>query len=195
MGIQFNQIDNLQSYFDAVSGNLQAQIDADSISDIASGTFGFQGIKYFEGNVDFSGAQGIFVDPNNIYTPNTVFAGALKIGGGISVPRNTTAAPAGALQVTGGASYFEGDVNIRNNGDLNALDINASSLIGGTGEFYQATGSFVDYASGSFAEVTSEGLLVSGAVTGIVRLLELPYDSAGLTSGELYRSGNHLMII
>ena len=123
MGIQFNQIDNLQSYFDSVSGNLQTQITAAAGPSyaMASGTFAFKGQKYFEGNVDFSGAQGILIDPNNVYTPNTVFAGELKIGGGLATPRNTTTGPEGVMQVTGGASYFEGDVHIRNNGQLNAL--------------------------------------------------------------------------
>ncbi len=57
MGIQFNQIDNLQSTFDDVSGALQDQITpaTGQIYSIRSGNIGFEGHKYFNGNVDISG--------------------------------------------------------------------------------------------------------------------------------------------
>lgn len=181
MGIQFNQIDNLQSTFDSLSGNLQDQITplTGSVDNIASGSFAFEGVKYFEGNVDFSGAQGIYVNPNNIYTPNTVFGGSLKVGGGISTPRNSTPAPLGILQVTGGTSYFDGPVVLRD------ASVTALQITGQTGEFHRAT----------VGEVTTSGLILSGATNTVVNLQELPYESGALPSGSLFRSGNHLMIV
>ena len=124
MGIQFKQIDNLQNTFDSLSGSLQGQVTALSgdTTDVASGDFVFAGNKYFTGNVDFSGAQGILVDPNNIYTPNNIFAGGIKIGGTIATPRTSTSAPAGSFQVTGGQSYFDDQINIRNNAGINIVN-------------------------------------------------------------------------
>ncbi len=182
MGIQFNQIDNLQSTFDSVSGNLQNQITPLSSQnyDIASGTFGFKGVKYFEGNVDFSGAQGIFVASNNIYTPNNVYAGGLKIGGSLSSPRNSTPAPDGALQVTGGTSFFDGSITMRNSSQINGLVIT-----GGSGQFHR----------GFFGEATVSGLTVTGATNTTVKIFDLPYASGSLPSGSLFRSGNHIMIV
>ena len=182
MGIQFNQIDNLQSTFDAVSGGLQNQITpiTGDVYNIASGTYGFEGQKFFNGNVDFSGAQGIYVNPNNIYTPNTVFAGSLKVGGGISSPRNTTTAPDGAFQVAAGASFFDGGLTMRNGSTLTAL-----TVTGGSGEFHR----------GYCGEIITSGLVVSGATNTVVNLRELPYESGALPSGSLFRSGNHLMVV
>lgn len=182
MGIQFNQIDNLQTTLNSISGNLQNQITpvTGDIYSIASGNIGFEGHKFFNGNVDVSGAQGIYVNPNNIYTPNTVFAGKVKIGDSIATPRNSTAGPAGYFQVTGGASYFDGALTMRNNSVLTAL-----TVTGGSGEFHRS------YCG----EIVTSGLLVSGATNTIVNLRELPYESGALPSGSLYRSGNHLMIV
>ena len=182
MGIQFNQIDNLQSTFDSVSGNLQEQITplTAGVEGVASGDFAFEGTKYFEGNVDFSGAQGIYIDPNNIYTPNTVFAGELKIGGGISTPRNTTTGPDGIFQVTGGGAFFDGGLTMRNGTTLTAL-----TVTGGSGEFHR----------GYMGEVTTSGIIVSGATETVVNLQELPYESGTLPSGSLFRSGNHIMVV
>jgi len=136
MGIQFRQIDNLQATFDGISGGLQAQItpNTSAVTSIASGSYGFEGWKYFTDNVDFSGAQGVLVQSNNIYTPNTVFAGSLKIGGTIASPRTSTTAPLGAFQVVGGASYFEEQVNIRNKAGISIVE---GSITGGTGSFYK----------------------------------------------------------
>ena len=197
MGIQFNQIDNLQSTFTSLSGDLQGQITeiSGTTTGMASGDFIYAGNKFFTGNVDFSGAQGILVDPNNIYTPNDVFAGKIKVGGSLATPRNSTAGPEGILQVTGGESYFDGQLNMRND-----AGISATSITGGTGEFYQGSGSFIQYATGTFGKIEGEELQLSGSVSGIVRLLELPdYTATGTipdpASGALFRSGNYLMIV
>mgnify|MGYP001259837108 CR=1 FL=1 len=182
MGIQFNQIDNLQSTFDAVSGGLQNQITplTGDIYNIISGDIGFEGHKFFNGNVDVSGSQGVYVNPNNIYTPNTVFAGSLKIGGGIASPRTTTTAPVGSFQVTGGGAFFDGGLTMRNNSTLTAL-----TITGGSGEFHR----------GYLGEITTSGLVVSGATNTVVNLRELPYESGTLPSGSIFRSGNHIMIV
>jgi hypothetical protein len=182
MGIQFKQVDNLQSTFDALSGDLQGQITplTGVVDSISSGAFGFKGEKYFEGNVDFSGAQGIYVDPNNIYTPNTIFASAIKVGGGISSPRNSTPLPDGVIQISGGTSFFDGPLTMRNDSTLTAL-----TVTGGSGEFHR----------GYLGEITTSGLVVSGATNTVVNLRELPYESGTLPSGSLFRSGNHIMIV
>ena len=192
MGIQFNQIDNLQSTFDSLSGDLQGQLTplSGDVSQIASGDFVFGGDKFFTGNADFSGAQGILVDLNNIYTPNTVYAGGIKIGGTLSSPRNSTPGPEGIFQVSGGQSYFDGQVNLRN-----GASISTNAITGGTGNFYQATGEFLDYSTGYFGKVTPQGLEISGSATGIVRILNLPTGTGTLSSGELFRSGNYLMVV
>jgi len=139
MGIQFKQIDNLQNTFDSLSGSLQGQVTALSgdTTDVASGDFVFAGNKYFTGNVDFSGAQGILVDPNNIYTPNNIFAGGIKIGGTIATPRTSTSAPAGSFQVTGGQSYFDEQINVRNNAGINIVNgsITGNNSYFDSGEF------------------------------------------------------------
>ena len=192
MGIQFKQVDNLQSTFNALSGDLQGQIDplTGVVDSIASGAFGFKGAKYFESNVDFSGAQGIYVDPSNIYTPNTIFASAIKVGGGISSPRNSTPLPDGVIQISGGTSFFDGPLTMRNDSLLTSL-----TIAGQTGNF--GTGNF---AKGNFGEIRADSLVISGATSGIVKLRDLPdYTETGSipspTSGALFRSGNHLMIV
>lgn len=139
MGIQFKQIDNLQSTFDSLSGDFQGQITVNDsgISNILSGSSSIGGWKYFTGNADFSGAQGILVDPSNIYTPNNVFAGGIKIGGSIATPRTSTSAPAGSFQVTGGQSYFDGQINVRNNAGINIVNgsITGNNSYFDSGEF------------------------------------------------------------
>jgi len=156
MGIQFKQIDNLQSTFDSLSGTLQTQITTISGSNaaMASGNFVFAGNKYFTGNVDFSGAQGILVDPDNIYTPNTVFAGKVKIGGAIATPRNSTSGPAGFFQVVGGQSYFDDQVNVRNSA---GISITNGGITGGSGAFYNVTGEDLLYSSGNFTNALTVG--------------------------------------
>jgi hypothetical protein len=148
MGIQFKQIDNLQSTFDSLSGDFQGQINANDsgISNVLSGSSSIGGWKYFTGNADFSGAQGILVDPSNIYTPNNVFAGGIKIGGSIANPRTSTSAPAGSFQVTGGQSYFDDQVNIRNSA---GIKISNGAITGGTGDLYYITGENLSYGSGN----------------------------------------------
>ena len=168
MGIQFKQIDNLQSTFDSLSGDFQGQITVNDsgISNILSGSSSIGGWKYFTGNADFSGAQGILVDPNNIYTPNNIFAGGIRIGGGIATPRTSTTAPVGSFQVTGGQSYFDDQVNVRNSA---GILISNGAITGGSGSVYNITGDSLSYLSGSF----TSGLTVNGnemfnqAVSGV----------------------------
>ena len=159
MGIKFKQIDNLQNTFDSVSGGLQSEINSNSSSlhEVSSGDFSFYGHKYFNNNVDFSGAQGILVSSNNIYTPNDIFGNRVKIGYPLSDPRNSTPAPLGALQVSGGQIYLEDQLNIRNN---SSIIIENGSITGGTGNFSKLTGVELFLESGDF----SKGLTVSGKV-------------------------------
>jgi hypothetical protein len=167
MGIKFKQIDNLQSTFDSVSGNLQSEINSNSSSvyEIASGGYSFYGHKYFNNNVDFSGAQGILVSSNNIYTPNDIFANSVKIGYPLSDPRNSTPAPLGALQVSGGQIYLEDQLNIRNN---SSIIIENGSITGETGNFRQITGEELFLSSGYFSEELSvSGTLVISGEVGI----------------------------
>ena len=156
MGIKFKQIDNLQNTFDSMSGDFQGQI-TNNINDI-SGVYNdnqiLSGWKYFANNVDISGAQGLLVQNDNIYTPNNLIAGGVKIGFPIASPRNSTIDPLGALQVTGGQIYFENQLNIRNGAGVivdgavsgsygiftNELKISGQSVLtgiedGGTGNF------------------------------------------------------------
>ena len=198
MGIQYKQVDKLQGTFDSLSGDLQGQLTtlSGSNSEIASGSFVFAGNKYFTGNADFSGAQGIFVDPNNIYTPNNIFAGGIKIGGTIATPRTSTSAPAGSFQVTGGQSYFDAQVNIRNSAGINITD---GSITGGSGEFSQVKSTLISGAnfsgeSGYYNEVKITG------VTGFLKLHAIPdYTETGNipapATGTVFRSGNYLMIV
>jgi len=120
MGIKFKQIDNLQETFDNVSGNLQGEItiNTNDVYDLYNSNQTLDGWKYFSNNVDISGAQGLLVANDNIYSPNNLIVGAAKIGFSLSTPRNSTPAPLGSLQVTGGQIYFEDQLNIRNNSDI-----------------------------------------------------------------------------
>lgn len=187
MGIQFKQIDNLENTFDSLSGNLQGQItDATgSLFDLSSGEFRFDGSKYFKGNVDFSGAQGIFVDPNNIYTPNSVFASSINIGYPLSTPRNSTPSPVGALQVSGGQINLEDQVNVKNNSNL---IVENGTISGGTGDFYFITGENLAFGSGDF----TGGLTVNG---GNIEPLTLTGDfdaidfTVGVGSSQAYQEG------
>ena len=149
MGIQFKQIDGLSSTFSSLSGDLQSQItsNTNATSGFLSGSSVIGGWKYFTGNADFSGAQGILVDPNSIYTPNNVFAGGVKVGYPISTPRNSTSGPKGALQVSGGQSYFEGQVNIDNNA---GIQISNGDITAGTGNLHFITGETLAYGAGNF---------------------------------------------
>ena len=204
MGIQFKQIDGLDSTFSSLSGDLQGQISSNTnaTSGLLSGSSIIGGSKYFTGNADFSGAQGILVDPNSIYTPNNVFAGGVKIGFAISTPRNSTTGPAGALQVTGGQIYFENQLNIRNSA---GISISNGAITGGSGNFQTLTGGSMAYGSASFEDVTSTSgqfndLKITGAVTGFLRLHKIPdYTETGNipapATGTVFRSGNHLMIV
>ena len=189
MGIKFKQIDNLEETFDNLSGDLQGQITqvTGSVNSLASGSFNLSGSKYFAGNADFSGAQGILVDPSNIYTPNNVFAGAVKIGYPISAPRNSTPSPVGALQVSGGQINLEDQVNVKNNSDL---IVENGTISGGTGNFDNVNASSVEFSQ----------IVMSGNLTGFLKLYDIPdYTATGdipaPASGTVFRSGHHLMIV
>lgn len=183
MGIKFKQIDNLQSTFDALSGEFQNQItiNTEDISGVYNDSQVLSGWKYFDNNVDISGQQGLLVGADNIYTPNNLIAGGAKIGFPISTPRNSTPAPLGALQVTGGQIYFEDQLNIRNNAGIN---IENGSITGDRADFDYITGSTLNYITGAFdSSLTISGVSVS---TGI----ELEADSGvALVNDTLITSG------
>ena len=124
MGIKFKQIDNLQNTFDNLSGSFQGQIqdNASGVSGIYNDNQVLSGWKYFDNNVDISGAQGLLVSNDNIYTQNNLIANGVKIGFPIATPRNSTSQPEGSLQVSGGQIYFEDQLNIRNNAGINILN-------------------------------------------------------------------------
>ena len=92
--------------------------NTNDVYDLYNSTQTLDGWKYFSNNVDVSGAQGLLVASDNIYSPNNLIVGAAKIGFSLSTPRNSTPAPLGSLQVTGGQIYFEDQLNIRNNSDI-----------------------------------------------------------------------------
>jgi len=161
MGIQFKQIDGLDSTFSSLSGDLQGQISSNTnaTSGLLSGSSIIGGWKYFTGNADFSGAQGILVGANSVYTPNNVFAGGVKVGFAISTPRNSTTGPEGALQVTGGQIYFENQLNVRNDA---GISISNGAITGASANFQTLTGGSIAYGSGNFTgNLTVEGNPVS----------------------------------
>ncbi len=189
MGIQFKQIDGLQENFDNMSGSLQDQVTANSGSayDALSGDITFSGNKVFNNNVEILGAQGLLVDSNNIYTPNTIFAENVKIGYPISTPRNSTPGADGALQVSGGNINLEDEVYVKNNSSIN---VENGSVTAESGVF--------NYITGSSAEFS--GIVMSGELTGFLKLYDLPEhtqtgDIPSPASGTVFRSGHHLMII
>lgn len=255
MGIQFNQIDGLKDTFDSVSGDLQGQIDALDVQDVASGEFVFSGEKVFLGNVTFSGDQGLGIYKSSFYNKGYSFIeSGVNIGGGINEVRSSTGPSDGKLHVTGGVSYFDDQVNVRNSA---GVVIDDGAITGGSGEFFQATGTYLNYSTGDFLElkvkgstiptadttysageglklvgtefftsgtgtfydvaatnsietllvnthdILASGATISGDPTGILRLSNLPdHTQTGdlpggypATSGIVYRSGNHLMII
>lgn len=157
MGIKFKQIDNLQNTFDSLYESLGNRIEnnTDDISGVLRDSIVLSGWKYFENNVDVSGLQGLLVENDNIYTPNNLIAGGAKIGFSISTPRNSTPAPLGALQVTGGQIYFEDQLNVRNDSDI---VISNGSITANEGFLNSITGDSANYASGIF----ESGLTVSG---------------------------------
>ncbi len=186
MGIKFKQIDRLQETFDSLSGSLSAEISSNSdlLSGVASGDYVFYGDKIFNGNLEVSGAQGVLIKEDSLYTPNSVFSDKVKIGFPIHTPRNSTPDPQGALQVTGGQIYFEDNLNIRNNGGINieagfitGLGANLSSITGNqlnyqTGNFSSqltisgnpvATGVDVDYKAASGVSLVDETFITQGA--------------------------------
>jgi len=187
MGIKFKQVDQLQDTFDNLSGDLQGQITSTSeiTTGLASGDFNLSGWKYFAGNADFSGAQGILVDPNNIYTPNNVFAGAVKIGYPISTPRSSTPSPDGSLHVSGGQINLEDQVNVKNNSNL---IVENGTISGGTGDFYFITGENLAFGSGSF----TGGLTVNGSGVQLENLTG-GFDAIDFTVGvganQAYKEG------
>ena len=198
MGIQFKQVDNLQETFDSQSGHFDERINqtSGSLDQFASGNAVFAGAKYFTGNVDFSGAQGILIDPDNIYTPNSVVAGAAKIGFEIAVPRNSTPSVEGAFQVTGGTSFFEDIIVVRNRGGVRAIE---GLISGATGEFEQVTGVRVNATSGTFQVLAgdsfemqtgiftkvsgTEGHFESGFFGDTLAMNADPSSAAGISGG------------
>lgn len=181
MGIKFKQIDNLQNTFDSVSGNLQQEItsNSDAVSGIASGEYTFEGDKHFSNNVNFSGAQGILVNSDNIYTPNSIFADSIKIGYPLSDPRNSTPSPLGALQVSGGQIYLEDQLNIRNNSSIN---IEAGFITGLGGDLDSVTGQQLNYQTGDF----SSQLTVSGNPVSTGVIIDYQTDSGVSLIGETF---------
>lgn len=226
MGIQFQQVDGLQTTFDSVSGNLQTQIDDLPLNPLASGTFEFSGVKTFISNVSCSGEAGLGVTRDNLYVYGySHIASGLRVGRNINTIRSTTPIPDGAFQVTGGASYFEGDVNIRNAGQLIGGSIYGTELqitgaISGsttltslTGTLEYLTSTTVTGATGRFHDIEStvfsgtagstgyfENVKITGNPTGFLRLHSIPYwDETGSipapATGTVFRSGNYLMIV
>ena len=187
MGIKFKQIDNLQPTFDQLSGDLQGQVTNlnNDVTGLSSGNFNFSGWKYFNGNVNFSGAQGILVDPSNIYTPNTVFADSIKIGYPISTPRNSTQGPNGALQVSGGQINLEDQVNIKNNSNL---IVENGKVSGATGDFYFITGENLAFGSGNFTgSLTINGSNVEPlSLTGDFDAIDF---TVGVGANQAYQEG------
>lgn len=185
MGIQFKQIDNLIETFDHVSGTLQTQVTSNNVNivSVMNSPFNFKGHKYFENNVDFSGAQGILIASDSIYTPNNLFAGGAKIGFSISSPRNNTPDPIGSLQVSGGQIYFEDQLNIRNNaginienGSITGLNADFNYITGSSSNLDLVTGRSLSYASGDF----TDSLTLSGAkvATGDINFY---YGNSGIS--------------
>lgn len=195
MGIKFKQIDNLQDTFDNISGNLQAEItdNTNDVYDLYNSTQTLDGWKYFSNNVDVSGAQGLLVANDNIYSPNNLIVGAAKIGFSLSTPRNSTPAPLGSLQVTGGQIYFEDQLNVRNNsdivitnGDITANEgifdsvtgssVNATYITGLTGNFLSLTGSDLN-----FENINTESIDFIPTTAPAHQEGRLFYDSDNLT--------------
>jgi len=211
MGIQFQQVDGLQNTFDNISGNLQAEIDAIEVTGVVSGIVQFSGAKTFVGNVTCSGGAGLGVVNDSIYAyGNSYVVSGLSVGRGINTIRQTTTAPEGKLQVTGGASYFEGDVYVRNNstlsghgGEFDNLSISGKPVETGTQNpsftTVQAT-SFVSGATLSGSMAYFNNVKITGDPTGILKLHNLPdYTETGAlptpATGIVFRSGNYLMIV
>ena len=180
MGIQFKQGDGLNTTFSSLSGYLQGQIGSGSATGIASGNFFFSGDKVFYENVTCSGAQGLEVKTDSFYDQGHAFiVSGLSVGKAIASPRSSTAAPEGALQVTGGTSYFEGDLRVRNEGRIIGSSISGTAFSGQSG--------FLNYVQ------------VTG-VTGFLKLHRIPdYTETGNipspATGTVFRSGNNLMIV
>lgn len=181
MGIKFKQIDNLQSTFDALSGDFQNQIttNSDDISGVYNDSQILSGWKYFANNVDISGAQGLLVSNDNIYTPNYLIASGAKLGFPIGTPRNSTSAPEGSLQVSGGQIYFEDQLNIRNNAGIN---ITNGAITGNTGDFDYLTGSSLNYLSGAF----SDTLTISGVDVATGVFIDYQADSGIALVGSTF---------
>lgn len=195
MGIKFKQIDNLQETFDSMSGDFDSEIttNRNNISGIYSSNQTLSGWKYFANNIDISGQQGLLVQNDNIYTPNNLIAGGAKIGFPISTPRNSTAAPLGSLQVTGGQIYFEDQLNIRNNAGINiengsitgsnanfqlttSVSVDANYITGLTGNFNYLTGDSLN-----FQNINAESVDFVPTTTPAYQEGRLFYDTDNLT--------------
>ena len=183
MGIKFKQIDNLQSTFDDLSGDFQSQIqeNASGVSGIYNDSQVLSGWKYFDNNVNISGAQGLLVSNDNIYTQNSLIASGVKIGFSIATPRNSTPGPEGSLQVSGGQIYFEEQLNVRNNsdiiienGNLNANQGIFSNNLTISGQSV-TTGEIQEYVAGSGLNLTGNSFSTSS--TG-------HFDAIGIGTGD-----------
>ena len=181
MGIKFKQIDQLQETFDSLSGNLGSKIDSNSasLSGVISGDYTLYGDKVFNGNLEVSGAQGILISSDSLYTSNNIFSNKAKIGFPIYTPRNSTPDPLGALQVTGGQIYFEDNLNIRNNGGIN---IEAGFITGLGGNLNSITGQQLNYQTGDF----SSQLTVSGNPISTGIIVDYQADSGVSLIGETF---------
>lgn len=196
MGIKFKQIDNLQETFDNVSGNLQAEIttNTNDVYNLYNSNQVLSGWKYFANNVDISGSQGLLVGSDSIYTPNNLIAGGAKIGFSISTPRNSTPAPLGSLQVTGGQIYFEDQLNVRNNSDIVITngDITANQGIfdSVTGESIEAT--YITGISGNFNSLTGVDLNFDNLNTESIDFI--PTSAPAHQEGRLFYDSDNLTL-
>ena len=169
MGIKFKQIDNLQNTFDGLSGSFDARITSNTndISGIYNDPQTLSGWKYFNNNVDVSGAQGLLVQNDNIYTPHNLIAGGAKIGFAISTPRNSTPKPVGVLDVDGDVNFTNGNVtidglNVATEGDI--INYQAASGISLSNDTFTTSGTGYFEKLAVNIENTNEAIEVSGNI-------------------------------
>ena len=129
--------------------------------------------------MNFLGQQGIEISTDNVYARNIVFSENLSVGYALSTPINSTIYPNGvAAQISGGDINLCGDLNVKNQSDIN---LENGSL----------------YINGS---ISGSQMVISGTALNLFRLCDLPdHTETGNipepASGVVFRSGHHLMII